>query len=1013
MLDSLFIEFDYTRTQPLMSVKKSLALFSFILTCFFGFGQNCTTVYGPSGEPAEGLTYYLCDTPTVVTLDATSTQGTATAYQWSGSGNTNATETVSALGTYTVTVSAGGNPNACILDFQVVTPPIYSIDLGIDTSICFGDTIVASVPDTFVTYSWNTGSPENQINITDSGQYSITITDSLGCIKTDTLVVDTLTPPTVDLGTNQTLCFGDTTTLDAGAGATSYLWNTGAATQTIDVITGALDTFSVEVVNAVGCNAFDTVTVDSFSLPEPEITGNDTVCLGLTSQMSLINTYSSYLWEDGSAAATTNYTAPTDTIWVEVTDNNGCVGTDTFSLAAYTPDTVQLGADTSFCAGDSIILSAGAGFSSYSWSNFTGNQMLTISSPGTYSVTVSDANGCLTSDTIVVGQNALPTPNLGPDLEYCQGSPLSQVIDVGTAFDSHLWMDGTVTSFNTLTNQDSLVWIEVIDSNTCVGTDTLFVIRNNLPNVNIGNFDTICQGGAQNLNPGNGGGSFASFSWSTGDVSQTIPATVAGDYSVTVTDTNGCISSDTTNVFVNPLPVPNLGADTGICQGSNFNITLDPGSFDSYNWSNTATTPTITVTNPGYGTYAVTVTDTNGCNNIDNITIFQYNLPNPSLGPDTNYCSDIGFTLVLSPGNYEDYLWSDASENAILLIDTAGTYSVTVTDVNGCEQSDAIDVGENAAPMVNLGADLLFCEDELINEIFDAGSMTGPGMSFEWSTGSSVQQIIVTQTGDYEVTVTDNSTGCDSEDDVEVTYFPRANPDLGVNDIICQGEILSLDPDVDLSGYTYIWNTGATTPTIDIDAPGTYWVRLDSENGTCVNLTDTIELTQGVLPVIELGEDLRQCEGQTVIFNDDASPQPSVSYRWQDNEESYRYEVTESGLYTLTATNKCGSVIDNVRIIFDDCFNVWVPDAFTPNGDGKNDKFFAKSDQEFFEFNMWVFDRYGHVVWKTNNPFQTWDGTVNGEEAPSGQYVWKMDYIKAYDRTFDRKEDMGRVILIR
>lgn len=996
-----------------MSVKQSIVLLIGLITSLFSYSQDCNTLYGPTGEPAGGLIYYLCDTPSVVTLDATPTVGTATGYSWSSSANTTALENANSVGTYTVTVASGGNPAACVLNYQVIPAPIYNINLGVDTAICFGDTINISVTDTFFTYSWSNGSPENQIDVWDQGTFHLTLTDSFGCTQTDTIEVDTLTPPTVSLGPDQTLCFGDTANLDAGAGYATYTWSTGANTQTLDVEITQADTYSIIVTNAAGCFAYDTVMVDSFSLPSPTITGNDTNCLGLATPMSLTATYTTYLWKNNAITQSTNFTAPTDTIWVEVTNANGCVGTDTFSLAAFIPDSVSLGNDTSFCAGDTIILDAGASFASYAWSNFTGNQTLTITSAGTYSVTTTDTNGCLTSDAITITENALPTPNLGPDLEYCQGTTFSQIVNVGNGFVTYNWMDGTNIAFNTIDQADSLVWIEVVDNNTCVGTDTMFVIRNNLPNVNIGDFDTICQGGTKTLNPGTGGGSFATYNWSTTAATQTIPATVAGDYSVTVTDTNGCIAADTMELFVNALPIPNLGADTGICQGTNFNLSLNPGVFDSYNWNNTATTQTINVLSPNYGTYSVTVTDTNGCSNTDNITIFQYNLPNPSLGPDTNYCSDINFTMVLSPGNYADYLWNDNSTSPILLVDTAGTYDVTVTDVNGCQASDQIVVGENAAPMVNLGNDLLFCEGELINEIFDAGTMAGPGMSYNWSTGSNVQQIIATTTGDYIVTVTDNSTGCDTKDEVEIRYFPKAQPNLGPDNIICQGEILNLDPEVDLPGYTYIWSTGATTSNIDIITPGEYWVRLDAENGTCTNLTDTIILEPGVLPVIELGPNLRQCQGQVVTFHKDATPQPEVTYTWQDGVEAYEYEVTESGFYTLTATNKCGSVIDNIRVLFDDCFNVWVPTAFTPNGDGKNDTFKAKSDQEFFEFNMWIFDRYGHVVWKTNNPIQSWDGTVNGEEAETGQYIWKIDYIEAYDQSFERKEDMGKVVLIR
>ncbi len=993
-------------------MRNYLLTFLLAFSFFAAKAQNCTALFGSSQEPAGGLTYFLCDTPTVVVLDATTTQGTATSYTWSTT-STTPLDTVSAIGNYTVTISSGGNPNSCILNFtvQMVTNN-YSINIGNDTSICFGNEIILSVPDTFSFYEWNTGSIESSIQVDTSGIFSLAVTDSMGCIKTDTIQIDTLPLPTVSLGNDTAICVGSSITLDAGSGFTSYLWNTTASTQTINI--SIADTFSVEVTNSFGCTRTDTIIIDTNSLPAPTITGNDSACPGGTVTLDLGTGYASYLWSNNAITQTANYIAPNTNLWGQVTDANGCVGSDTFTVYAYTPDTVSLGNDTSFCYGDTITLDPGAGYNSYAWSNFTGNQTISVSYAGTYAVTVADIHNCYISDTIVVSSNPLPNPSLGNNLEYCQGSTLSQVLDLtSTAYTSYLWMDGTTTPYNTITDQDNLVWAEVTDTNNCTNRDSIYVVQNALPNVNIGADDTICQGQTKNLNPGTGGGTFVTYAWSNNASTQTVGITTSGTVSVTITDNNGCVSSDTMNLIVTPLPIPDLGNDTGFCQGSNFTITLDPGTFDSYSWNTTATTQTINVSNPAYGTYAVTVTDTNGCINTDNLTIYQYNLPSLNIGDDTSYCEGDDFNWVITAGNYDAYLWQDNSTSAIYLADSPGNYTVTVTDVNGCQSSDNVTVTENPTPVVDLGSNLIFCEDELINEIFDAGASTGPGMSYSWNTGSVIQQIIVTEPGTYAVTVTNNSTQCFSTDDVTVSYFPKADPNLGSDDILCVGEFITLDPSNEVSGYNYIWSTGATTSTIDVNQPGVYWVRLDAQNGTCVNLTDTIVLSPGTTPVIELGNDLRMCLGQQVIFNNDGSPQPNVEYVWQDGDESYEYVATETGLYTLTATNKCGSVVDNVYIRFDDCFNVYVPNTFTPNGDGKNETFKAISDQEFYEFNMWIFDRWGHVVWKTNNPYQSWDGTVNGDKAPTGLYVWKMDFIRAFDESLDRVEKVGHINLIR
>ncbi len=976
---------------------------------FDGFGQDCTTLYGSSQEPSNGLVYDLCTNATSVLIDASATSTSASGYTWSTAATTSAIS-VTAPGVYTVTVAVGGNPNACILNFTVnsVAPIIPA--LGNDTSLCTGDAFAISPSGTFLSYTWNDGTVADSFVVTGADTISLTVTDTNECIAEDTIIVTSYPIPSANLGPDTSKCTGDTITLFADTSMVSYFWGTGATTDSINV--SSAGAYGVTVTDTNTCTNFEVINVFDYALPTPNLGVDQTLCVGSSVSISPGAGYIGYLWSENSTSASLTVNQ-IGSYSVTVTDTNTCQSSDTIEIFQFAPDSVSLGADTGLCIGDTIILDAGAQYASYAWSNFTGNQTLTVTLGNTYSVTVTDTNGCSTSDTVVIAANQLPLVSLGPNLEYCEGSSLSQVLDAGNGYQQYTWMDGITTQFNTITEQDTLVWVEVIDFNQCLNSDTLNVIENALPSVNIGGDDTICAGGSKSLNAGTGGGSFTAYAWSTAQTTQSIGVNTTGDYSVTITDNNNCNAADTMSLLVNPLPQPNLGADTGFCDGNAFTITLDPGTFDQYLWNNATTTPTQTINFPGYGTYAVTVTDLNGCSASDNLTIFQYPLPNPQLGNDTSYCEGDVFNLVLTPGGFDQYLWSDNTANQVLLVTNSGNYGVTVTDGNGCQSTDQIVVTENPAPNINLGQNLVFCEGDFINELFDAGATAGPGNSFLWSNGSVNQTIVVSNPGSYAVTVTNTTTMCQDSDRVEVRYFPLADADLGSDLIICPNEVLTLSPNVGFDGYNYNWSNGSVSTSIQVFSPGTYWVELNANNGTCSGISDTITITQGVQPVIELGGNFSMCAGQEVVFNNDRSPQPGVEYLWQDGTESYEYRINESGLFTLTATNKCGSVVDNVRIIFENCYNVWVPNTFTPNGDGKNEFFKADSDQEFFEFNMWIFDRYGTVVWKTNNPFQAWDGTINGADAPTGVYVWKMDYISAFDRSRTRHEKRGKVHLIR
>jgi gliding motility-associated-like protein len=231
--------------------------------------------------------------------------------------------------------------------------------------------------------------------------------------------------------------------------------------------------------------------------------------------------------------------------------------------------------------------------------------------------------------------------------------------------------------------------------------------------------------------------------------------------------------------------------------------------------------------------------------------------------------------------------------------------------------------------------------------------------------------------------------------------------------IICESEVLTLDPEISTTGYTYLWSTGATTSAINVFEPGIYWVEMNAENGTCLNIRDTIELKQGVLPVVELGPDQEVCVGQEIILLNASTPFPDADYQWQDGSTDAEYRAQKTGVYEVTVSNRCGSVVDFVRLDFIDCSNFWAPSAFTPNGDGKNETFLPVSDQELVDFTMRIYDRWGNLVFIANNPNHAWDGNINGDPADVDEYLRKISYYTPYDTEFTRHEKLGSVLLLR
>ncbi|WP_164875621.1 T9SS type B sorting domain-containing protein [Apibacter sp. HY039] len=303
----------------------------------------------------------------------------------------------------------------------------------------------------------------------------------------------------------------------------------------------------------------------------------------------------------------------------------------------------------------------------------------------------------------------------------------------------------------------------------CISTRIPVTITVNPPPiVNLGAERSICQGSSTTLDAGNAG---SSYLWSTGATTQSIEITRAGNYSVVVTNANGCQGKDSVKVTVNALPVVNLGADRSICQGSS--TSLDAGNLGStYLWSTGATTQTIEVSRAG--TYSVIVTDANGCQGKGEIKISINPQLSIDLGADRSICQ--GSSTTLDAGNAgSTYLWSTGSTTQSIEVIQAGTYSVVVTDANGCQRSGEIKISINPLPVVNLGVDRSICQGS--STTLDAGNA---GSTYLWSTGATTQSIEVTQAGIYKVTVT-NKNGCSSSSSIRINYETTQIKEIKIN----------------------------------------------------------------------------------------------------------------------------------------------------------------------------------------------------------------------------------------
>jgi|GEM_PF-1611967 len=439
-------------------------------------------------------------------------------------------------------------------------------------------------------------------------------------------------------------------------------------------------------------------------------------------------------------------------------DNNTRIYGSSVDLGAYehffaTP-IVQLGNDTAICIGDSLRLDAGNPGSDYLWSNSQTSKYLVVTTPGTYYVRVSNIEG-VSFDTIVITTKSLPIVALGNDTSFCKGNAL--VLNANNTGATFLW-NTNQTSQTISVDTSGLYIVKVKAANGCVNFDSVNIVVHQLPVVNIGNDTGICIGNSIQFNAQNAG---STILWNTGAVTSTITTDTAGMYIVAVTDSNNCTNSDTVILTINALPVVNLGNDTIIC--ANNWVTLEAGNLGERVWWSTGERG-VSIYVRVTSTVSVEVTGVNNCIQRDTISIIVSAKPQVDLGRNTEICSNDDF--VLNAGNSVDsFIWNTGATSRSIRVDTTGIYSVTVIDSNGCTNADTVSVRVNQAPIVNLGNDTT----AIVGKIVTLNAGNG-GASYVWSTGARIQQIGVTQSGTYSVSVT-NAVGCIGRDTIVVTFI--------------------------------------------------------------------------------------------------------------------------------------------------------------------------------------------------------------------------------------------------
>lgn len=994
--------------------------------------NNEGTRFTPNGTATYTINWYILPANTLIASDTFTIPPAVSPY----TSTINVTPPTSPQYYYAeVTGPNGCGTGAPNTDTVVVNSITIFVDAGPYVSICEGQSTMLNAVGG-INYSWSPPIGLSDPNVPNpiafpstTTTYAVTITDPLGCTATDTVTVGVNPVPLVDAGFYSAVCAGEAITLGGNGSAGTYLWTPGETLSDSTVLTPdasptVTTLYTLTITNSLGCSASDTVSVAI--LNSSMNAGADTsICPGTSVSLGASGG-TNYSWlpviglSDPAIANPVASPAATTTYTVTITDSGtGCSDTDSLTITVYPAVIAEAGTDTSICIGNNTTLGASGGIN-YAWTPTSGlsdstsfNPVASPTTTTTYSVIVTDASGCVSSDSITVTVNSLPLVDAGSDFSICTGAsaPLN-----ATGADTYTWSPGTMLNDSTISNPIATPTVPTTyivigtDTNGCVASDSIIISINNLA-ISVGPDATICSGDSATLTVSGG----VTYIWSpsstlNNDTISNPVATPIGTttYTVIGTAATGCADTAFVTVNVNPLPVVNAGSSLSICTGSTANLSVTgantyiwspAGSLNNANIPNPIASPTSTTT------YTVVGTDLNGCTNSDTATVIVYPIPVANAGTNTSICAGDSTTLGASGGG--TYSWSPSIglssttiANPVAIPGSTTTYTVTVTGGGFCSSSAQVTITVNPVPVANAGVDVSICNggSTVLNA---SGADTyfwtpSGGLSSSTSPNPTANPVSTTQ---YVLTAS-TVAGCTDTDTITVNVSnalslmsPVVTDETCTNDngTIVAGSVSGGNPP-----YTYsLGGPSQNSPAFTSLSAGTYTLIV-TDNNSCVT---SQSVTVGQLVNINAAFTATPATGPNplnVSFSNSSTG--ATSYLWDFGNGSTSISTNpstvylQSGTYTvlMIAMNGGPPCIDTMAMtinVFEEALYV-IPNVFTPNGDANNDIFIIQSigvDQLEGE----IFNRWGKKVYEWSGDANSgWDGRVNGKVAQDGTYFY-------------------------
>jgi gliding motility-associated-like protein len=888
----------------------------------------------------------------------------------------------------------GCGGNVCDYEIDVLSgstvgvPPDNPGPVTGSTNVCQGSTAPYSLPPVTgaTIYNW-TLSPSsagtisgtnNNINVTwgnTPGPATLCVWTENLCYENPTtscITVNVIPTPTATLSGSGVICGqgnndpAELTVTFTGTGPWQFGYSIGGVPQT--PITTSSNPYTL-IVNAPGTVALTSVSTTtgncpgtvsgSVSIPLINVTaqpqGANPGCNGASTgsiNLSVGGGTSPYTynWSNGSNVQNPA-NLPAGTYTVTVTDANGCTQTASVTLTNPPQLTASATGANPGCNGGnngSIDLTAGGGTPpyTYNWSNGSTSQDPTGLPAGTYNGTVTDANGCTQTVSVTLTNPPQLTASASGTNPLCFGNANGSIttsVGGGTPPYTYSWSNGS-SSANPANLPAGTYNGTVTDANGCQQTVSVTLTQPPQLTASATGTAPVCNNGSNgsiNLTV-NGGTTPYSFNWSNGSNVQNPTNLPAGNYSVTVTDANGCTQTASVNLANPPAITATTQVTNPLCNGGStgsINLTVGNGTAPySYNWSNGSTVQDPA--NLSAGSYTVTVTDANGCTQtasaaLTNPPQLVAAVTNTQQVDCTHPTGSINTSVSGGTPGYT-YQWSPSGSGANPTGLTAGTYNATVTDANGCTVTISATVNSNLTPPTAAASanGILTCTVTTLT-LSGAGSSSGGNFSYQWSgpgivSGGNSINPVVNAPGTYTITVTNTSNGCTSTASVSVSQ--NTTPPVAAG---TAPPITCNNPSVTISGagsstgpnFTYQWTgpgivSGGNTLNPVVNQPGNYTLLVTNTDNGCTATTVVNVPNQTQPPAATATAPTLTCTNTSVTINGSGSATgPNITYLWTTNNgnivsgaTTLNPVVNQPGSYTLTVTNNTTGCQNSVTV---------------------------------------------------------------------------------------------------